>query len=249
MKVKFDSIMKTNSLIYPYVRKLSSVFIDRASRVPRLWSNEVLKLIGSFCKGDIINISGWDDRDKEGGVYRDYFTNRLSYSVSNYVGERGTGNDGGKTHVELDLTKPIDINLEDKYDVVFNHTTLEHIFEIGIAFQNLCRMSRDLVIVIVPFAQLLHQTEDFGDYWRFTPQCLRKMFENNGYSVVYESASPQKNAGIYICCIGSRKPGEWKQVFPAHQSIDKLIGQNRLTGTVSKIMSKFRKLKQFSTII
>lgn len=73
----------------------------------------------------------------------------------------------------LDLAAE-DINQEliGKYDVVFNHTTLEHIFKVEKASQNLCLMSKDIVIVIVPFLQEQHA--EYGDYWRFTPLTIKK---------------------------------------------------------------------------
>ena len=42
---------------------------DRSSRIPRIWSNKILKRISHNFDGDIINISGWKDDDKEGNNY------------------------------------------------------------------------------------------------------------------------------------------------------------------------------------
>ena len=41
---------------------------------------------------------------------------------------------------------------------MFNHTTLEHIFEVNTAFDNMCAMSNDVVILVLPFAQVQHET-------------------------------------------------------------------------------------------
>ena len=64
----------------------------------------------------------------------------------------------------MDLAVPLPVELENQFDVVFNHTTLEHIFDIFTAFQNLCRLTKDILIIVVPFLQEQH--ENFGDYWR-----------------------------------------------------------------------------------
>ena len=53
---------------------------DRSSRIPRIWSNKILKRISNNFDGDIINISGWKDDDKEGNSYSEYFINSKSLS-------------------------------------------------------------------------------------------------------------------------------------------------------------------------
>lgn len=146
--------------------------IDRKFRLPRIWSNKILKLISHNFKGDVINISGWKDEDKEGSNYSKYFSNSRSYSISNYKGERGLSNLDNE--IFIDLEGDLDKNLIGNYDVCFNHTTLEHVYNFHKAFDNICLMSRDIVIIILPFAQELHETESFGDYWRFTPSALKK---------------------------------------------------------------------------
>jgi hypothetical protein len=98
--------------------------------------------------------------------------------------------------------------------VVFNHTTLEHIFDVRQAFASLCHLSRDVVIVVVPFAQQQHETESFGDYWRFTPTCLRQLYAENGLSVVYEAESRHADAASYLFVVGSRQPDLWRQRLP-----------------------------------
>ena len=65
------------------------------------------------------------------------------------------------------------------FDVVFNHTTLEHIYDIRKAVANLCAMSRDAVVLVVPFMQASHATDVTADYWRLTAQALRKLLEDS----------------------------------------------------------------------
>lgn len=89
---------------------------------------------------------------------------------------------------------------------MFNHTTLEHVFEVRKAFANLCAMSRDVVIVVVPFSQVQHESESYGDFWRFTPTCLRQLFEENGMTVIYEAESPYRHASIYLVFVAARHP-------------------------------------------
>jgi hypothetical protein len=210
---------------------LSFRTLERTYRLPRLWSNHVLREIAHSFTGEIINVSGWNDADKEGGCYSDYFMNASSYYLSNHTGERGLSDSSERTDFMIDLSTPVPGDLKDRFDVVFNHTTLEHIYEIRTAFRNLCLMSRDIVIIIVPFAQEMHSTDSFGDYWRFTPMSLRRLFNENNYSVVFEAISPFKNAGIYLFFAGSRSPQKWKDKMPEWHEVSEAggwIGHNRL---------------------
>lgn len=160
-----------------------------------------------------MNVSAWDDRDKEGGYYKNYFTNAGSYSYTNYGGYRGF--QGRPNEYALDLTGEVPRDLKRRFDVALNHTTLEHIFDVRKAFANLCELSRDIVIVVVPFAQVQHESDDWKDYWRFTPTCLRKLYQENGLAVVHEAVSPHRDAGIYLLYVGSRRADQWHGVFPS----------------------------------
>ncbi len=181
--------------------------------MPRIWSNKEIRKLAPFFSGDIVNISGWDDRDKEGGFYKDYFSKAASYTVTNFKGERGlTGN---SNEIFLDLSQDLDKELIGKFDVCFNHTTLEHIFDVGSAFSVVCKMSRDIVFIVVPFSQTQHESESFKDFWRFTPSCMQHLFKENGLDIIYEAQSPHKNSGIYLLYVGSKCPDKWKDALPS----------------------------------
>lgn len=130
----------------------------------------------------------------------------------------------------LDLTKYLPIWKRRKYDVVFNHTTLEHIYDVKRAFKNLCKLSKDIVIIVVPFAQVQHEEKDaFDDYWRITPTCLRKMFEENGFQTIYENANNDFNSAVYLFFVASRMPDKWRDKFPEYckiQSAGEWIGRD-----------------------
>lgn len=193
------------------------IFIDRKFRLPRLWSNKEIRKVGFLFKGDIINVSGWKDQDKEGGHYCDYFTQKKSYTISNFGGYRGFQGTGGE--VFIDLEKDIPADLIEKFDLVFNHTTLEHVYEIRKAFSNLCHLSRDCVMVVVPFIQSQHESDDFKDFWRFTPTLIKQLFEENGFEMIFAKANSNIHAGIYVMAIGTKNPEKWKGIFPPIFSI------------------------------
>ena len=131
--------------------------VDRKFRLPRLWSNAEIRKFAPLFQGDVVNVSAWKDVDKEGRKYRDYFTKARSYSITNYNAD-ARGLQGVDGEIFLDLTAPLPAELKGKFDVVFNHTCLEHIFEVEKAFENLCLMSSDVVITVVPFLQQMPMT-------------------------------------------------------------------------------------------
>lgn len=191
---------------------ISDLLVDRRFRLARLWSNDVLRRIGPLAAGEIVNVSAWEDADKEGERYRDYFPNASHYFTTNYGGFRGGGIDD--TFL-LDLEAPLPDELKGRFDVVFNHTTLEHIFDVFRAVENLCSMTRDAVIIVVPAVQQEHWSESFSDYWRFTTRGLKALLQRNGLEVMLLVSSPYRNAAIYHLILASRQPERWRDHLPA----------------------------------
>lgn len=185
--------------------------VDRKFRLPRIWSNNELKKFAPLFEGDIVNVSGWQDKDKEGDEYKNYFKNKKSYTITNYKTE-AMGFQGMEGEIFLDLEKELPDELAGKFDVVFNHTVLEHVFEIEQAFKNLCLMSKDIVILVMPFLQQMHT--DYGDYWRMTPLAIEKLFIKNGYKLLYLSFNDQAGASVYTFSIASKQPEKWLEKIP-----------------------------------
>lgn len=188
------------------------IFVDKKFRLPRIWSNKELKKFAHLFKGNVINISGVEDKDKEGLKYADYFTNANSYCISNWKTEAQKYKEGNN-EILLDLTKRLDRKLINKFDVVFNHTTLEHIYNVKEAFKNLCLLSKDIVIIVVPFLQQMHLGKDYGDYWRFTPLCIKNLFNENNYKLLYLSFNNHNKSSIYIFAIASKRSNLWKNMI------------------------------------
>jgi len=186
------------------------MFQDKKFRAARVWSNEVLRQIAPFFKGKVINVSGWRDEDKQGRCYREYFSSADSYSISNLGGYRGESLD---TTYVLDLEEVLPDVMRHKFDVVYNHTTLEHVFDIFTAVRNLCEMSRDIVIVVVPFIQEQHAHDSFSDYWRFTPLGIKALFDANGLEPILLCSTPGRHSAVYHLLVASRYPGKWAGMF------------------------------------
>jgi len=217
---------------------------DRRFRLLRIWSNRHIRQLAPLLRGDIINISGWDDRDKEGGFYKDYFNQASSYTVSNYHGERGLSGIDNEIYLDLTISPPED--LISRFDVCFNHTTLEHIFDVKKAFSTMCQLSRDIVFVIVPFSQSQHETNSFKDFWRFTPSCLRNLYRENGLNVIYEAESDYKRASIYLLFVGSKNPERWHGVLPPYEEVKEAgawIGNGLIIRIINSVRWKLSRRK------
>jgi hypothetical protein len=186
------------------------LFIDRIHRLPRIWSNRELEKFAPLFGGDVVNVSGWKDVDKEGKRYRNYFSQATSYTITNYKSE-ARGFQGMENELFLDLESELSEGMQDRFDVVFNHTTLEHVYDVHTAFRNLCRMSRDVVILVVPFLQPYHS--EYGDYWRFSPLLVKRLFEDNGLELLYLSFNSHRFSAVYVFAIASKKPDQWRQHF------------------------------------
>ncbi|HPH65108.1 MAG TPA: hypothetical protein PLF40_05160 [Kofleriaceae bacterium] len=213
----------------PLPRRVSDLLQERAARLPRIWSNDVLRTIAPHFGGEVINVSGWKDSDKNGDHYRSYFSSASKYYLSNFAGHSGLADAAAITDFALDLEAPLPAELKQRFDTVFNHTALEHIFDTQTAFANLCAMARDAVVLVVPFAQKMHYTESFGDYWRFTPQAMRRLFERQNMSVVYEAGNNTFNASVYLIVVGVRDAAKWQGKLPAYRPLTQLaqwIGKN-----------------------
>lgn len=194
--------------------------MDRRFRLPRVWSNRQLERIAPLFHGDVVNVSAWKDEDKEGRRYRDYFVNAASYWLTNWKSE-ARGFQNYPNEIFLDLEQDLPQDLIGRFDVVFNHTTLEHIYNVQKAFRNLCLLSRDVVIVCVPFLQPYHS--DYGDYWRFSPLCLKRLYEDNGLEVLSLSWNSHRMSAVYVFGVGARHPERWRKSLIPTQGLDESL--------------------------
>lgn len=227
--------LKKSPVIRNIRRYMKYYLFEGVFRRPRLWSNTELKRIAPFFGGSVVNVSGATDSDKEvrsylryftdqydeGRQYRTYFSNAKEYFVTNYPKDDRRGHGEWKEAIDgnydLDLEQPLPASLHRRFDVVFNHTTLEHVFDLFTAFANLCLMSRDIVILVVPAVQVVHDYQGaYRDYWRFTPFALDELFQRNGFTVIYRSSSKLLFTSIYYFYVASRQPDVWMGVFSPH---------------------------------
>jgi len=182
--------------------RLKELTADQESRI---WSNREIARVAAQVTGDVVHVSAWLDEDKEGRTYREYFAAARSYTTTNVGGQRG---EGGAGDLHLDLSKPLPSDLVEAFDLVFNHTTLEHVQAIDVALDNLFAMTRSELLVVVPFMQVEHwESPSFGDYWRMTEHGLAQACLDRGFEVVSLTSNHNPVWPIYYCLHARRREG------------------------------------------
>ncbi len=181
----------------------------------RFYSNQILRQYCQAFTGDIINVSGWQDSDKQGNFYRNYYKSYSKYTISNIYGVNGMPENISSEidSIFLDLNNPIPKTLKSRYDVVFTHTVLEHIYDTQQALENLAALSKDVVITVMPFSQSVHYTNSYSDFVRLTPYYLKKFFEEKGFTVLLSTANENPYYTVYIIFIVSKFPERYKDFF------------------------------------
>ena len=197
--------MATKYLTTNIMQKVKRNYLKKF--IPRYWSNdELLKIVPYLSSNTrIINVSGWEDKDKEGGCYRNYFNERSVYHISNYPSDNVRG--GLHYDIAIDLNKNLSKQYINSYDCVFNHTVLEHVIDPDFSFKQMSLLTEDIIITVVPFKQKFHFENDaFGDYYRFTPFTMRNLHDKNGFTILYESYTPKPALDVYLFYVGSKQP-------------------------------------------
>jgi len=224
------------------IARLKYLLLHPVYRKPRFWSNLVLKEIGPCFEGRILNCSGWADEDKFGSHYRAYFPRASEYAVSNYRGGEQTGMYSSLPgSISLDLEKDLPENLVGRFDVVFSHTVLEHIFDVTKGVENLCRMATDAVICVVPFLQVVHiMPNEFDDFWRFTPYALDALFGAHAFSPAFRSGTDIPGGSVYYLCVYARDSSKYRNSFGSPCPIPQMIdGSDMYTSTRFRNIIKY----------
>lgn len=230
----------------------SFLIADGIFRRPRLRTNKILKKYAHFFSGHVINVSGSNDSDKDcslvdfflndydqGSKYASYFSLATSYTISYYPYDKTDILDTNKRYktIPLDLEDSIPESLYHRYNVVFNHTVLEHVFDIFTAFKNLCDLSNDIVILVVPQSQKIHDfNRGYKDYWRFTPFAIDRLFKNNGFEVLFRETTVGFSESSYLFYIATKNPGHWDSHFTPISTPEKYLNSSN-DGSLSTLFA------------
>jgi hypothetical protein len=175
----------------------------------RSWSNDRLRFIAKSLPNfkNALNISGNFDSDKQGEVYQNYFKAE-KYIISSYVGDKTYSNPSKLFELDLDddISKVASEHSKN-YDLVFNHTVLEHVKNPFQAFANLENLlaPNGILISVVPFIYKFHYSNgDFGDYWRFTPHTIDLLHKQSNLYVKLLEVGPSKGYEKYLISVATK---------------------------------------------
>lgn len=175
----------------------------------RSWSNNRLKDIGKSLPlfENALNVSGNLDLDKEGDTYKNYFK-ALKYNISSYPKDKTFSNPEKLIEIDLDEDAcQVTSKHFEKYDLVFNHTVLEHIKNPFNAFANLENLlaPNGILICVVPFIYKFHFSHgNFGDYWRFTPHAIDLLHKNSNLFINLLEVGPLMGYEKYLISVATK---------------------------------------------
>jgi len=91
-----------------------------------------------------------------------------------------------------DLNVPLDPRHHDSYDLVVDTGTLEHCFNVGVAFENMCRLSRvgGLIVSAAPMTKVNH------GFWNFSPCAYDNYFQQNHFDSLFLGGFFKDKEGI-----------------------------------------------------
>ncbi len=141
----------------------------------RIESNHWLRTRCAGISGRVLSIGSGDDRDGEGGRYRDYFPLATAYVTSEVV---------SRPDCELVLDVRAMPELADRsFDCVYCSGVLEHVDDVFSATAELHRILKTggTLLLGVPFRQAIHLPPT--DYWRFTEFGVRALLARFGFEI------------------------------------------------------------------
>ena len=150
--------------------QLRSVLKGSPSR-SRLESNKWLHIHCRDIKGEVLSIGAGIDSDRQGGFYRDYFPEAVSYTTSEVSDDYGCD-------LVLDVRSMPQIN-DRNYDCVYCSGVLEHVddYHSGLAEMTRILKPGGIFLLGLPYRQAPHLVPH--DYWRFTEYGIRFLLRNS----------------------------------------------------------------------
>jgi hypothetical protein len=91
-----------------------------------------------------------------------------------------------------DLNMPLNSEHHGRYDIVIDTGTLEHCFNVGIAFENMCRLARigGLIISSAPMSKVNH------GFWNFSPCAYDNYYRQNQFDLLFLGAFHKDKEGL-----------------------------------------------------
>lgn len=94
--------------------------------------------------------------------------------------------------IVCDLNLPLDVRYEGVYDIVIDTGTLEHCFNVGVAFMNMCKLVREggVVVSAAPMTKINH------GFWNFSPCVYGNFFRQNKWDLLFMAGFYKENGRL-----------------------------------------------------
>ena len=134
------------------------------------------------------------------------FFNKLNCTVDYFDFKEFRGGE-----IVCDLNYPIADVYQGIYDVVIDTGTLEHCFNVGVAFENMCRLTRidGLIVSAAPMTKVNH------GFWNFSPCAYENYFKQNNFQIIYFGAFYKESGRLKKLQISSNG----RQICPSEASL------------------------------
>jgi hypothetical protein len=110
-----------------------------------------------------------------------------------------------------DLNMPIDEKYHGQYDLIVDTGTLEHCFNVGVAFNNMCKLSSvgGLILSAAPMTKINH------GFWNFSPCAYENYFSQNKFKILFLGAFYKEKGKIIKIQISANT----RQICPAESAL------------------------------
>jgi hypothetical protein len=91
-----------------------------------------------------------------------------------------------------DLNHPLEARHHGSYDFVIDTGTLEHCFNVGVAFENMCRLAKigGIIVSAAPMTKINH------GFWNFSPCVYENYFRQNNFKIMFFAGFYKGGGGI-----------------------------------------------------
>jgi hypothetical protein len=147
-------------------------------------NNEDMKI-----RPDSESIKKWHGiKSEEGIVDTNDFFNKIGCEAEYFDFAKIRGNE-----TVVDLNYPISDSYHGQYDLVIDTGTLEHCFNVGTAFINMCKLANPingLILTAAPMNKMNH------GFWNFSPCLYADFIEQNNFLLLFLGAFYKENGEL-----------------------------------------------------
>lgn len=170
--------MSISNVVKQILPNIITNSLRRGTSVPSRSRTESNRWLRRQCKdiqGDVLSIGSGNDSDREGKLYRDYFSQASSYTTSEVSEEFNSD-------LVVDVRSMPEIE-DEVYDCIFCSGVLEHVDDFHAGLNEITRILKTdgILLLGTPFRQAIHLSPQ--DFWRFTEHGVRFLLKES-YQVI-----------------------------------------------------------------